>query len=73
MPVLEGFQTFCIETADALAHGLAIKADPGCNRRGSLAATGPPDDLRTLYALGRSRVGVGQLVDRRTFRRGQVP
>jgi hypothetical protein len=29
--------------------------------------------LRTLDALGRSRGGVGQLLDRRTFRRGQVP
>ena len=31
--VLEGFQSFRIEAADALAHGLAIKADPGGNRQ----------------------------------------
>jgi hypothetical protein len=54
--VLEGFQSFRIETADALAHGLTIKTDPGCNRRGALAALGAPDDLGPLHALGRSGV-----------------
>jgi hypothetical protein len=38
MPVLERFQALRIEAADALAHGLTIKTDPGCNRRGALAA-----------------------------------
>jgi hypothetical protein len=32
MSVLERFQTLGIEATDALAHGLAIKTDPGCNR-----------------------------------------
>jgi len=59
MPVLERLQAFRIEAADALAHGLAIKADPGCNGRCTLAATGAPDDLRTLDAVGRSGAGVG--------------
>jgi hypothetical protein len=31
MPVLEGFQSFRIETADALAHGLTIKAHASCD------------------------------------------
>jgi len=56
VPVLQRFQPFSIEAADALAHGLAIKADPGCNSRRALAATGVPDDLRTLHALGGSGV-----------------
>jgi hypothetical protein len=54
-PILEGFHAFRIEAADALAHGLAIKANPACNCGGALAATGMPDDLGALRVLSRSR------------------
>ena len=65
VPVLERLQSFHIEAVDALAHGLAIKTDPGGNRRGALAAAGAPDDLGALHVLGRSRVGVSQALDGR--------
>jgi hypothetical protein len=59
MSILERFQPFRIEAADALAHGLAIKTHANCNRRGTLATTGAPDNLSALHALGWSRAGVG--------------
>jgi hypothetical protein len=54
------------------ASGRTVTLERGASDA-ALAATGAPDDLRTLDAVGRSRGGVGQLLDRRTFRRGQVP
>jgi hypothetical protein len=62
MPIFEGFQSLPIEAVDALAHGLALKADPSRNRRCALAATGAPDELD---ALGRSRMGLCQALDGR--------
>jgi hypothetical protein len=44
-----------MEAVDALAHSLAIKANPACNCGGALAATGMPDDLGALRVLSRSR------------------
>src|SRR5215213_6100291 len=73
MPVLEGFQSFRIETVDAFAYGLTIKTDTGGNRQGALAATGAPDDLSALHSVGRSGARVSQFLDRCALLSGQVP
>jgi hypothetical protein len=73
VPVLERFHSFSIEAADALAYGLTIKANPGCNRRCTLATTGAPDDVGALHTLDRSRVGVSQALDGRELFSGQIP
>jgi hypothetical protein len=65
MPVLERFQSCHIEAVNTLAHGRAIKAQAGCNRRGALAEMGAPDNLGPLHTLGRSGVGVSQALDGR--------